>query len=238
VFEKWIARYFDYVVAAAEDIRGNFKHHRIATVRNFPPVALAEDSPASRMHSGKKEHVLIYIGGLSKIRGICEIIRALEVMRVELPVRLELVGSFSPPDFEDEIRQLKGFARTEYLGVKPWADVMEHLRHADIGLVCFHPEPNHLFPRSNKLFEYMSVGLPVIASNFPQWKAIVEGSNCGLTVNPLDPGEIAQAIEYLIRHPDEARKMGENGRKAVLEKYNWEKEGKELLRVYEELTKR
>ena len=78
----------------------------------------------------------------------------------------------------------------------------------------------------------MAAGLPVVASNFPLWKEIVEGNECGLTVDPLDPKEIAHAIEYLINHPDETHRMGENGRRAVLEKYNWETEGKKLLAVY------
>jgi len=59
-----------------------------------------------------------------------------------------------------------------------------------------------------------------IASNFPLWKEIVEGNNCGICVNPLDTRDIAKAIKHLIDNPDEAREMGENGRKAVLEKYN------------------
>jgi len=87
----------------------------------------------------------------------------------------------------------------------------------------------------NKMFEYMIAELPIIASNFLLWREIVEKNNCGICVNPLDPKEIAEAIEYLIEHPDEARKMGENGRKAVLEKYNWENESKKLLEIYEEL---
>jgi len=85
------------------------------------------------------------------------------------------------------------------------------------------------------MFEYMAAALPIIASNFPLWKEIIEGNNCGICVNPLEPKEIARAIEYLIEHPDEARKMGENGRKVVLEKYNWENESKKLLKVYEGL---
>jgi len=81
----------------------------------------------------------------------------------------------------------------------------------------------------------MAAGLPVIASNFPLWKEIVEGDNCGLTVNPLDSREIAGAVEYLIDHPDEAKKMGENGKKAATEKYNWGTESKKLLAIYEDL---
>ena len=72
-------------------------------------------------------------------------------------------------------------------------------------------------------------------SNFSLWKGIVEGNRCGITVDPLGPKEIAQAIEYLLTHPEEARQMGENGRRAVEEKYNWEKETEKLLALYEEL---
>jgi glycosyltransferase involved in cell wall biosynthesis len=106
------------------------------------------------------------------------------------------------------------------------------MREATIGIFCAHPEPLNVNGMPNKLFEYMAAGLPVIVSNFPLWKEIVEGNNCGLTVDPMAPREIARAIGYLIGHPDEAMKMGENGRKAVLEKYNWESEGKKLLEVY------
>jgi len=82
----------------------------------------------------------------------------------------------------------------------------------------------------------MVAGLPVVASNFPLWMEIIEGNNCGICVNPLEPKEIAKAVEYLIKHPDKAKEIGKNGRKAVLEKYNWENESKKLLEVYRQLT--
>jgi len=66
-------------------------------------------------------------------------------------------------------------------------------------------------------------------------KKTVEGNEWGSRVDPLNPKEIAEAIEYLITHPEEARRMGENGKRAVKEKYNWEQEAKKLLAVYERL---
>ncbi len=104
-------------------------------------------------------------------------------------------------------------------------------------MAILHPEPNYIESFPTKLLEYMAAGLPVIASNFPLWKEIIEGNNCGLTVNPLNPREIAKAVEYLLEQSDEARKMGENGRKAVVEKYNWETESRKLIAVYEDLLK-
>ena len=66
---------------------------------------------------------------------------------------------------------------------------------------------------------------------------IVEGNNCGICVNPLEPKEIAKAIDYIINHPNEAEQMGQNGKKAVLEKYNWGVEEKKLFEIYKELIK-
>jgi len=83
----------------------------------------------------------------------------------------------------------------------------------------------------------MATGLPVIASNFLFWKKIIKENKCGLSVNPLNPKEIAVAIKFLIEHPNEAKKMGENGKKAVLKKYNWENEEKKLIKIYQNLLK-
>jgi glycosyltransferase involved in cell wall biosynthesis len=116
------------------------------------------------------------------------------------------------------------------MGVLPHKDVMKNLTKADLGIECSFPTPNYLYSESNKIFEYMSVGLPVLCSNLPRIKEIVEGSKCGICVNPLDTQAIANSIEYLMNNPNLRKELGENGRKAILEKYNWEKE--KLLEAY------
>jgi len=78
----------------------------------------------------------------------------------------------------------------------------------------------------------MAAGLPVIASNYPLWETIVEGSKCGICVDPLNVQEISDAISYIINHPSDAQKMGCNGQKAVAEKYNWAIEEMKLINVY------
>ena len=85
------------------------------------------------------------------------------------------------------------------------------------------------------MFEYMAAGIPVIASDFPLWREIVLGNQCGLCVDPMDPIAIANAIDYLVQHPAAARQMGENGRRAVLEHYNWSVEEAKLLIYYKNL---
>jgi glycosyltransferase involved in cell wall biosynthesis len=89
---------------------------------------------------------------------------------------------------------------------------------------------------NNKLFEYLLFGLPVICTDFFYWKEIVENNNCGICVNPNDVHAITNAIKYLIENPNIAYEMGQNGRKVVLEKYNWTVEESKLLNIYKKIS--
>jgi len=231
--EKSASCRLDFIIAVTDGLRAEFKKGKRATVRNYP---ILEDIQPERRFELQNPS-LIYAGSLTEIRGIGEIVQAMEHVDPSKNIKLILCGTFSPESYEQKVRRLKGFEKVEYVEWVKQEEVWLKLSHATIGIVCFHPTLNHINSMPNKLFEYMAAGLPVIASNFPLWKEIIEGDNCGLTVNPLDPSEIARAIEYLLEHPDEARRMGENGRKAVIEKYNWETESKLLLRVYDDLLK-
>jgi glycosyltransferase involved in cell wall biosynthesis len=83
-----------------------------------------------------------------------------------------------------------------------------------------------------KIFEYMGAGLPVIASNFPLWRRILGDAKCGIFVDPLDPRQIAGAIEYILKHPTEAEEMGRCGQAAMLKRYNWDTEAEKLVNLY------
>jgi glycosyltransferase involved in cell wall biosynthesis len=103
------------------------------------------------------------------------------------------------------------------------------------GVVTLHPVTSYIECMPVKMFEYMAAGIPVIASHYPRWRAIVEGYDCGISVDPLDAAAIAAAMDYFVTHPEEAKRMGENGRRAVLEKYNWNPESRKLIGLYERL---
>jgi glycosyltransferase involved in cell wall biosynthesis len=79
----------------------------------------------------------------------------------------------------------------------------------------------------------MAIGLPVIASNFPLYRDIVEGSGCGVCVNPEDPREVADAIKMLMENPALAEEMGVKGKQAVFERYRWDVEASKLAKFYE-----
>lgn len=82
----------------------------------------------------------------------------------------------------------------------------------------------------------MNAGLPVIASDFPLWRTLIEEIDCGLLVDPANPLEIADAMEYLFTHPDIAEAMGKRGQAVVQNTYNWNSEAQTLLTLYQTLA--
>jgi len=224
------ARLFDGIIAATPFIAQSFPPQKTAVIQNFPlPDEL---SVGGRGHNDVKGTRLIYMGSISDIRGIKEMVRAMDLLPPNRDVRLLLVGRFSSQAFEDEIRSLPGWGMVDFY---PWQDrtaLAEMISGCLLGLILLHPAPNHYNAYPNKLFEYMSAGLPVLASDFPLWREIVLGSGCGRLVDPVDPKAIAGEIDWFLSHPKESAEMGELGRKAILESFNWRNEEGKLVEFY------
>jgi glycosyltransferase involved in cell wall biosynthesis len=230
-YEHWTLTKFDYLIAATPFIRNKLLKINLYTVdiNNFP--LLNELKISNWMH---KENIVAYIGGISEIRGIKEVILALSYTQ---NVRLNLAGSFSEKIFEEKMKKYENWSKVNTLGFLNRQQVSEVLGKSHAGIVTFLPEPNHINAQPNKMFEYMSAGLPVIASNFSLWREIIEGNECGICVDPLNPKAIGDAMQYLVDNPQKAEQMGKNGRKAVEQKYNWLTEEKKLLTLYKDLLK-
>lgn len=103
------------------------------------------------------------------------------------------------------------------------------------GLALFPKTDHYRKKELTKFFEYMLAGIPIICSNFPVWKKFVEQYQCGIAVDPYEPKQIKDAIHYLRTHPEQAQKMGEKGRQAVLQKLNWKEEERKLIQWYDHL---
>ena len=231
VYESWACDKFDGVIAATPFIRDKFLSVNPMTVdiNNYP---LLEELENTSFWAEKRKEVC-YIGGIAKIRGIQEVCAAMALLKSD--ARLNLGGLFSEPSLENEVKSLPGWQRVNSMGFLHRDGVREVLRYSMAGLVTFLPKPNHIDAQPNKMFEYMSAGIPVIASDFPLWREIIGGNICGLLVDPLDPVAIAKAIDYLVENPREAQRMGQNGRRAVELRYNWESEEKKLLGFYDKI---
>lgn len=168
-----------------------------------------------------------YVGGISNNRGI----RQIAASAKKSNLKLNLCGKFESVELENEI--VNSYENISYLGFLDRDGISNILHNSTIGFVTLLPTPNHLNSYPIKMFEYMAAGIPVIASNFKLWSEIIEEIRCGLCVDPNNVDEISKAIKYIMDNPEEARTMGENGRKAVLDKYNWCTQEEILLQLYE-----
>ena len=226
--EKISGMFFDYIITADSRTKMKFKKNKVDVVANFAPLGFAEGVEADEKEGAFK---VIYAGVISEDRGAIKIFETIEYLKHE-DIEFHLLGKVNAPSLIDLFNSTP---RIKYHGIVPWEEVKKYLVNADVGLILLQPVPAYTYcPGENviKLFEYMSVGLPIIISNFPKLKSMISEIGCGVSVDPTAPKEIADSIEFLYRNPDLRKQMGENGRKAILEKYNWEREGRKLLEVY------
>ncbi|MEQ9010061.1 MAG: glycosyltransferase family 4 protein [Algiphilus sp.] len=233
-FTEWIgARVFDAIVPATPKIAERFPAAKTVVVQNFPildELVVPDPQPYAARASA-----FAYVGGITRERGIMEMLHAMKSLPANQGARLELAGAFTPANLEEEARASGGWARVRFHG---WADrptVARLLGGCRAGFILLHPNGRYEDSYPVKMFEYMAAGLPVITSDFPLWRHIVEGAGCGLLVDPLDPQAIADAMQWILDHPAEAEEMGRRGRQAVVEKYNWEAESRKLIALYERL---
>ncbi len=236
LFERAVVRFFDLVIYTTPFVGARYQKLKVRSgrIENYPIVALSD---AFEKDPQKK---IIYIGAMSRIRGLVEVIEAFALVVARHPDwRLVLVGVARPAPFEDELKTLvkqRGIENNvDFLPWVPYEEKEKLTSQASIGIITYLPYANNMSCLPNKLFDYMLVGVPVVASNFPLYREVVEPNRCGLIVDPSRPNDIAAAITHLIECPDEARAMGERGLAAVRTLYNWENESQKLCHMYETL---
>ena len=231
---EWIAaKTFDAIVPAAPKIAERFPVNKTTMIQNYPIVTeISHGTPIPYMERARS---FAYPGYIAKSRGIFEVVQALNMLNDNDMIRLDLAGNFIPLDLEYEMQTLPGWALVRYHGWLSREQLVLLLGSVRAGLVLHHPIPNEIDAQPIKLYEYMAAGLPIIASNFPILKQIIEDAGCGLLVDPMDPKALAEAMRWIIDNPREAEAMGTRGRQAVLDLYNWDIEAVKLINLYNKI---
>lgn len=227
--EDWFVRRISVVVAATPAICARFRRvaSEVRLVANYPvEEELVED--AISVH---RSSAACYVGGIERIRGALTMIRAVDQADVEL----ELAGAVYPNNFRVQLQHEQGWRRVQYHGVVPRTTAQQIMRRCAVGLLLFLPEPNHVDSQPNKLFEYMAAGLPIIASDFPLWREIIEDAACGVLVDPSDSRAVADALKRLIQNPEESASMGRRGASYVRKRFTWESQRINLINLYRDL---
>jgi glycosyltransferase involved in cell wall biosynthesis len=229
--ENYYARKMTRIITVTDHIGNRFSkfHPNVHLVRNFPVLKQKKSGAGTRSPGDQ----VFYVGSITPERGVTGLVDAIELVRNN--VTLNLAGIFNREQYRQELLARKGWKRVNEIGFADRQKVDDLMQSSFAGLVTLHPIPNYPDALPVKMFEYMAAGLPVIASDFPLWREIIEGHHCGICVDPLNPKEIAAAIDRLYEDPAMAQEMGQNGKKAAEEKYNWVNEEKVLLDTYNEI---
>jgi glycosyltransferase involved in cell wall biosynthesis len=242
-WEKKTTAGYDLIITTEENMQERFKAY-------FPekPVAIIynyTDLPGQK--PGKpdenKEYDAIYTGGITEFRGAWQILEAIRIAKHRKPrLKVLFLGSWFPPGLKERMQR---FIRESGIGDQvvlkeavPYREVSDHYRNSRVGLGIFLPIQTHRIILQIKIFEYMNFGLPILGSNFGHIARIIEEHRCGLTVDPLNPQEIADRLLELLSDNDAYEKMSRNGTEAASQHYQWERMEEKLAALYGELIKK
>jgi glycosyltransferase involved in cell wall biosynthesis len=219
---------FNGIVTARPDISALFPGLKPVTLRNFPVLPDYDNIPDMRLEKTKKS--IIYVGGATRIRGISELIEAMDAVE---NTELWMLGPFESEAYLKECQSMKGWRNVRYLGIVEADKIFPYIKAADAGIITFLPKPNHITTLATKPFEYMACGLPVIMSNFEYWRSFFGTS--GIYVDPENPEEIARAIRELMDDDHKLAEIKKINLQLARNEYNWQKEKEKLLLLYQQL---
>lgn len=229
-----LLRWTDGLVANTPSIARSLHAFDPVVIANYPVLSA---TPADKRADRDTVLTCVYVGGITRIRGLTELVRAIELINQNRPAKLLLAGPVSPPAYLDELRTEPGWKRVEYIGSIPNSDVPALYARADIGCITFLPAPNHVDAQPNKMYEYMASGLPIVASDFPQWKTLIDSGPFGKTCDPTSPTSIADTVITIAEDARFARLCAERGPRATADHYNWASESRKLANLYVRLKR-
>lgn len=226
---------------AAEELAKRYGIGLPVVVRNCPPLATQSDkgrNSSLRKSLGLDDTVpiIVHVGIFSKSRGSEKLVSATPILNQGVVVFLGWGAGAEEGELQDLVKQ-RGL-EDRVLFVPPVApdEVVGYISSAQVGVVLFlNVSLNHYYVTPNKLWECMNAGLPVIGSDFPALKSIIEGYHFGKTCNPEDPEDIAAAINWVLSDKKRYDGMRRNALKAA-KIFNWENESKKLMEVYRRLN--
>ena len=184
--------------------------------------------------------IISYIGSISPSRGLDTAIEAMAYLTRWVPEsRLRIVGATN-----DKRSVLESWVErngvqdvVEILDWQPFEEVPRLIMESDVCLVPHHRTPNTDIALPHKLFQYMILGKPVVGSNCPALKRVINDTGGGLVFEGGNPKDLAEKILEIYKVPSLAKELGKKGFESVRERYNWAKESQKLTELYTDLEK-
>ncbi|MFC1526611.1 glycosyltransferase, partial [Candidatus Latescibacterota bacterium] len=240
-----LPRWTDHLVFAKRSVASDFPlvSGKYSYIYNYAPVRMLPSS-SRQFHTGGEVaapggSVAVHLGPFSRARGWPQLLEALRLMETE-DLEVLCLGDVYPS--ESAL-----LAEAERLGVRDrvhlskrvdYSEMLSYLLGADMGVMLYQPGiQNHVYAFPMKMYDYMLAGIPFIGPEFAiEVRPVVCAERCGLLVDTGSSEQVAKAMDWLCANRDEARAMGERGRKAVMKRYNWDTQSEKLVRLYERLA--
>jgi glycosyltransferase involved in cell wall biosynthesis len=231
---------FDAVITTDEFIYNRFVNIReglpITIIYNYSYFLPEKKEPAY----SDKIYDVIYSGLVSKLRGIYEIVEAVQIIKQTLPtIQFLIIGPFESESLRQSVSKLiekNNLGSNIHLhAAVEFEAIGRFYEKSKIGLCIFHPKKLYKTNVFIKTFEYMAFGLPIVSSNFGTVRHYVESTNTGTCVNPMEPVAISNAILTILNSKVLYSSYSTNGIQAIQEKYNWQNEATKFLQFYQKI---
>jgi glycosyltransferase involved in cell wall biosynthesis len=244
---RLMARFTDLIILTRETFEDSWRGLSVPRVtiintnRLQPPCSEVPEALQARFEG---HPVIIHQGIFGDVRGSYQLLDAVKMLVSDFPkLRCIVLGEYvygSLEAYRARVRALGLDDHMVFVPPVPFDQVPAYISIAQVGLILFQPGPtNHTLAMPHKLFDYMREGRPVVAPDFAVEVArIVREADCGILVDVANPQAIASAIKKLLKDPREADRLGRNGRRLVVGKYNWRREEKTLLDAFAALEVR
>ncbi len=221
------------VVVVPEQLERFSGKEKFAILPNFPDTQLLE-SIRNKKKDGE-DVKFVYLGSIDIDRSIVEMIEAFVMLRKKYHIRFDLLGPIHDKSLRNYITekesQTDGLA---YRGTLAHNDALEIVSESDVGLMVMHRGRSKEMSSPLKMYEYLGLGLPIIASDFRKWREILDEKPCALFVDPDSPSDIAEKMEILIKDKKLRNNMRENAIE-ISSKYSWKSIENRLLTLYKSL---
>ncbi len=245
--EKSVCRNVKKVVVVVEEQRKrlakqhNISKEKIEIISNTADVSLlshiGSELKEQVERSSGDEFIITYVGGFSKHRGIDVLIDAMHlIIERKDDVRLVLVGDDPFREKLEKMTKELGIEdKVSFTGWVPFRRAMSYVKSSDICIIPYHDTPHTATTVPHKLFQYMYFKKPVLCADVAPLKRIITEAKCGLVFKAGDSEDLAEKLIQMMDDREKMEEMGENGHRAVVERYNWANEGEKLVGLYENI---
>jgi len=246
----WVRWYWEYIeskyiggAAAVFTVSERIAKHLTATYRiprptlvwNVPPRAhvVRSDKLSNLANLETSIPIVLHLGQLRRARGCETLVRSMKSVEA---ARLVFLGYGPEKENLQSLSEKLGLSdRIIFLHPVPPDEVLDYASGATVGVTLLQDTClNHRYALPNKLFDYLTAGIPVLASDLPEIRALVQGYNVGKIVDPKDPEAVASVLNFMIGNGSEGEIWSRNAER-LCETFNWENASQRFVATFRQI---